>query len=769
MTAVAPVELDALSAALDLARDLIDHGVPVIVCRPNPNWSPSAPREVSELIWPSGWATTTAEQCRAQLVTFRAGVDTLAMVNGHGVDAVDVDPKAGGSVENLPPFRFYGVHTTPSGGRHYLVPSTGIAKMTLATVAGHVGDYLGGTVEGASRALAYLPGSSRPKYPGKTYGIEQRVDLDLLLDEDPDDDLVAALEGAGGRRTGSPARPAVTATEVAAFRDLHAQTAASSPFTRMSCSYGRAAVKALLADMAAALPGDQARGRHATATKAVTRVVELMRAGCATTADLDAIKAKLIEVKPEGDDFAGMVAWALANADGVSGCTEHGADRGAAVPVVTPGVAPVAVPVDGEMWNARPVLRHLHDFARARGVAPLAVLGVALARVVAATPVGYQLPALIGGPGSLNLFVALVGPSGSGKGAGDAAADDALDLSGWRDGIDGSTVLHTPDVGSGEGILHQYARWQRKDGQEGVAQVRESVRFRVPEIDQATAVNSRQGSTLMPTLRKAWSGEALSFAYADPSKRLHLPAHSYRLTLTAGVQPGRAGALLDDADGGTPQRFLWVPVTDPDMPRERPVEPTSWRVALPGRPATGREAVAVCAEARDAITEAHWRRSRGEGDALDGHALYAQLKVAAALAVLDAHLGGNGVTAEDWQLAGQLMAVSDATRAGVHAELRRTAAMVNAARGEAEALREIAKTDTVVAAGAQKASRAVLAVLTKLRAGESLTGSELRRRLPSRVRAYLDDALAALVLAASVEVEEIDHHGQSGRRYRIRS
>lgn len=37
------------------------------------------------------------------------------MVSGHGVDVVDVDPKAGGSVDNLPPFRHYGVHTTPSG------------------------------------------------------------------------------------------------------------------------------------------------------------------------------------------------------------------------------------------------------------------------------------------------------------------------------------------------------------------------------------------------------------------------------------------------------------------------------------------------------------------------------------------------------------------------------------------------------------------------------------------------------------------------------
>ncbi len=176
----------AMLAAVTLAFDLVDHGIPVVVCRPNPQWSPEA--NCADVIPPRGWSTITAEECRARLAEFRPGVDTLAMVGGHGVDAVDVDPKAGGSVDNLPGFRHYGVHSTPSGGEHYLVPSTGIAKMPLTTSAGHVGDYIGGTAEGASRALLYLPGSARPKYPGQTYRIQQRVDLDLLLDEEPDDE-----------------------------------------------------------------------------------------------------------------------------------------------------------------------------------------------------------------------------------------------------------------------------------------------------------------------------------------------------------------------------------------------------------------------------------------------------------------------------------------------------------------------------------------------------------------------------------------------------
>ncbi len=165
----------------------------------------------------------------------------------------------------------------------------------------------------------------------------------------------------------------------------------------------------------------------------------------------------------------------------------------------------------------------------------------------------------------------------------------------------------------------------------------------------------------MPILRSAWSGEQLSFAYADPTKALKVDSRAYRCALLLGVQPTKAGPLLEDADGGTPQRFLWVPVTDPDMPRTRSKapEPIVWDRKFP---TVARYEMPVCEEAVDAIDEAHWQRSRGEGDPLDGHKLYTRLKVAAALALLDKRLE---VTADDWRLAGRIMAKSDATRAGV--------------------------------------------------------------------------------------------------------
>jgi hypothetical protein len=73
-------------------------------------------------------------------------------------------------------------------------------------------------------------------------------------------------------------------------------------------------------------------------------------------------------------------------------------------------------------------------------------------------------------------------------------------------------------------------------------------------------------------------GEALGFAYANATRRISLEAHSYRLGLVVGVQPERAGALLDGSDGGTPQRFVWLPATDPNLTANPDPEPTPMRI-----------------------------------------------------------------------------------------------------------------------------------------------------------------------------------------------
>lgn len=415
-------------------------------------------------------------------------------------------------------------------------------------------------------------------------------------------------------------------------------------------------------------------------------------------------------------------------------------------------------------WSLRPELGHLHDYARARRASPWAVLGTALVRVTCAVGPTLVLPPIIGGPASLNMFAALVGPSGAGKDAAESAAAEALDLT-------MGSPFTTLRLGSGEGIAHSYVRGRRGNHDLGepprvIEQHTVSVLFVVPEVDTLAALGDRRGATLMPELRDAWTGKQLGFAYADPEKRLPVGAHAYRMGLVLGVQPSRAGALLNDREGGTPQRFMWLPAVDTDAPDVAPAEPvTSWdwrSPALPRSDARGLRVMSVCAEAWEAIDRAALERLRGHRDALDGHALLARLKIAAALALL---AGRAEVTSDDWALSDRVMRVSDRTRASVLDQLNRDQSESNKRRGEAEGERAAIASEVMDKRAQQRVARKLTKALSE--ATGWLSHAELRRVLASRDRHYFDAAIAALVTAGQATEETVDYQGQPGHRYRI--
>lgn len=302
----------AYDAGLELARRLIAHGVPVVVCRPVLNYAPGAP---TDLIPPKGWNVITAEQC--DLSRYRPGIDTLALVGGHGVDVVDIDAKAGASPADLPPFRHFGVVRTPSGGWHYYVPSTGMGKLSPFVVNGKVvGDYVGGTAAGGSRLLAYLPGSSRPKYPGGAYVIESPIDLEALFDSGPDEDLAELVAAAGASDDAEPGVPPASSDELKEFLAAYGARADR-------CPHGRELMADILtrAEKAKAASG----GRHGWAVRSACRLVLHMRAGCTNATDVDLMRATLERIKPEGGtDLDAVMKWALTNASGWVECPEHG-------------------------------------------------------------------------------------------------------------------------------------------------------------------------------------------------------------------------------------------------------------------------------------------------------------------------------------------------------------------------------------------------------------------------------------------------------------
>lgn len=403
-------------------------------------------------------------------------------------------------------------------------------------------------------------------------------------------------------------------------------------------------------------------------------------------------------------------------------------------------------PTIEELFSARPVLQHIMEFARSRLTAPTAVLGSVLARVVAATPYWVKLPPTVGSFASLNLFIGIVGKSGNGKGASERVAEECLTFS---DDNRGKIAL-TPQgfevlpLGSGEGIAHGYAKRQKNDE---IVRIANSVLFTCAEVDTLGALKGRSGSTVLPELRKAWVGEGLGFQYADSTKRLPITQHSYRLCLVTGIQPNRAQVLLSDADGGTPQRFVWLPATDslaPDVAPETP-NPRPWKL-----PELASESLIlpICDTARIVIQAERLKDLRGQnGSELDSHENLARLKVAAALGLLDER---TDVSEEDWRLAGLVMEISKATRDSIQATLRESADGQNRQRAEDEAKREIIKdchtTEHQVKRIAQRVKQHVQ------NAGR-LSHSDARKKVNRRDREFFEDAIERLVQAGEIAEE----------------
>lgn len=417
---------------------------------------------------------------------------------------------------------------------------------------------------------------------------------------------------------------------------------------------------------------------------------------------------------------------------------------------------------DDGFWNHSPILANLKTFARARRCSPWAVAGITFAYIANATPPNIMLPALIGGPASLNMFIGITGKSGGGKSAAIDAAEYAVNV--------GEEVAQA-GLGSGEGIAHQYMRW---DGKE-LTQHTKSVMFTLDEIDTFAALNQRKGTTTAPMMRTAWMGGKLGQAFADREKRLRLGAHTYRLTLIAGIQMARAGALLDDTDGGTPQRFLWLPAGDPNAPDTAPTEPPRHRWELPKHlihPYSERMTMDVCTQARTLIDLKRLHNLReldtdpttGEDiDELASHAMLCRLKTAAALALLH---GCEAVTDEYWELSGHVSAISDATRLRTIDVLAKTRREDHMKIAHAKANEQVVITEKMAEAATKRVTAGVRKHVAKS-GTDGIPHRDLRGKFRSDDRTYIDDALDDLLTKATIIAKPVEdaRATQGGTRY----
>jgi hypothetical protein len=388
-------------------------------------------------------------------------------------------------------------------------------------------------------------------------------------------------------------------------------------------------------------------------------------------------------------------------------------------------------------------LKKIHQWAQSRLVSPWAVFFGVLLRASASVPHFVQLPPVVGDRASLNLLCAFVGKSGAGKGASAKVAALA-----WPEDID------TRPLGSGQGIAELFTRRAGSDEIQAVI-------FDAPEVDSLTGLTKTQGSVLLPTLKCMAMGEQLGQTNATKESSRNVPAHSYRACLSLGVQPGHAGVLFGDATGGTPQRFLWVSVTDPDMADgvfEDPAPMVTDRPTWNPGPDGVVEIEYEWPEIALAIRTNHLARNRGEADALDGHALLTRCKVAALLAIMH---GRTKVTEWDWVMSGEVMAMSDRARASLLQQEADIRAATFRERGKNDALRaegrEHYQRDQI-----ESVENSVVAALMKR--GGSASASDLSSALgKSHRRRLLSQAFAELIDEGRVVAVPVT----GGTRYRL--
>lgn len=369
-----------------------------------------------------------------------------------------------------------------------------------------------------------------------------------------------------------------------------------------------------------------------------------------------------------------------------------------------------------EFWHARPLYGHIRQAARSRLVSPDAVLAAVLTRVAAITSHTVEIPPIVGSPCGLTYYAVLVGPPESGKSAAAKVAAELLPAP--------PEVLDLLPPGSGEGLVECLFEVIEDQGDKGKPvkvkrQTKHAAIFHVDEGETLADLGNRSGSTLLATLRSAWTNATLGNTNASADRRRILGGETYVYGATVGIQPELAGPLLDGASAGTPQRFTWLLATEAGAPDHD----ENWPGLLPwepidldkfarhhGRNGTARHPLIIHRSVVEDVRE--HRRGTLKGDvhveSLDSHRMLLRLKTAALLALLDRR---HNVTDDDWHLAGIIGATSKAVRRSVEAALLQVQTNKETAAADRTARREIhvegTKAEKALTSAARSVARAV--------------------------------------------------------------
>jgi hypothetical protein len=401
--------------------------------------------------------------------------------------------------------------------------------------------------------------------------------------------------------------------------------------------------------------------------------------------------------------------------------------------------SPADVP---SFWETRPVLTHIRDLALSRVISPWGLLGYDLALVSATTDHTILIPGEGESRSVLNMFVALVGPTGAGKGETQKAAHQM--------------VAYDPDLlarmgpGTGEGFLAGYV----DAGAKGVTQHHYNALITAPEVTTLNKIIERPGSTVEGIICSAWAGEQLAFATSDKTKRRAVESFTYRMGMVLGVQPAKAGPFIRGVDQGLVQRFLWLPVREPQneippAPEPLVIEPPAMRVLMNEDMDMDPMHLQVMTVADSILDEIRAERMVRTHESLlesnpNSHRMQQRLRVAGNLAIIDGR--ADKVTVEDWELAGTVMNVSDYYREMVLQAVRDADRKVNQAAGRHEADR-ITSRDAKLRQDREAAVERVADVILRKagKQGGSLSNRDITQAIRSSDRHLKEEAVEHLL------------------------
>lgn len=303
---------------------------------------------------------------------------------------------------------------------------------------------------------------------------------------------------------------------------------------------------------------------------------------------------------------------------------------------------------DKRLFGGAAKLESLRDYARAAGVSPVGFLCTTLVHLAS---ISHPLTVDVGlGATPLNLMLALVGDSGAGK---DMTLHKARGACTFTRNGQPVECLEYP-LGSGESLPSVYCPPVDPKRNESPSRVHHAL-FVDTEVSSVGVLMGRQGSTLRSMLLKQFIGSSLGNGTKQGSSVVQ--GGTYSAGVVIGVQSGKADILLDDAEDGFPQRFLWTELVDPFAPLEMGELPRLNSVELPP-PGT---VIRGCAEAMAAFSGQRSRRLRGHTDGVNSHAQLIRARIAALLAILREH-ATTDFTKDDWERAGLLVDYSKRVR-----------------------------------------------------------------------------------------------------------